>query len=98
MLPGCLGGIGDSLLVGRINSIREGTADLAQDLHWRDVACPTIGVVEQRWEGLACVGMGDGTPQRAPQPLDAVGLRVVGRCLDQHPLATQLLQQVPQQE
>ena len=39
--------MGDSLLVGRINSVCEGTADLAQDVHWRDRPCPGVAVFEQ---------------------------------------------------
>jgi hypothetical protein len=53
MLPGCLGGMRDGLMVGRIERVGEGAADLAQDLHRRDGPCPTIGVLQQRRERFA---------------------------------------------
>ena len=40
------------------------------------------------------MGVGHPRTQRAPQPLDAVGLRVIGRRIHQHEMATQLLQHV----
>ena len=98
MLPGCLGGMGDSLLVCGIDSVCEGAADLAQDLRWRDRPCPTVAVLQRGWQRFGREGMGEGTPQRAPQPLDAIGFRVIGRRLDEHQLATLLLQQLPQQQ
>src|SRR5579859_1255970 len=64
MLPGWLGGMGDSLLVGWINSVCEGAADLAQDLGSRDRPCPSVAVFEQRWERLVPMGVGDGTLRR----------------------------------
>src|SRR5438067_3221775 len=45
-------------------------------------------------EGLVPMGVGHPRTQRAPQPLDAVGLRVIGRRIHQHEMATQLLQHV----
>jgi hypothetical protein len=34
MLPGCSGGMRDSLMVDWFKVVCEGTADLAQDLYW----------------------------------------------------------------
>src|SRR6266498_1203173 len=61
MLPGCLGGMGDGLLVGGINSICEGAADLTQDLHWGKRARPVVSVLQEWQEDFARVS----APRRA---------------------------------
>jgi hypothetical protein len=71
---------------------------LPQNVEWRDGLRPGVGGLRQREERFAHVGMGDRTSQRAPQPFDAVGVRVIGRRLDQHELSTQVIEQLPQQE
>ena len=43
------------------------------------------------------MGVGDGAAQAAPQPRDAVGVRVIGRGVDQHQLLAQLGEQGAQQ-
>src|SRR6266705_1949961 len=58
---------------------RERAADLPEHLGRGDRVRPRIGVSDQVREGPALVGVGDRAAQAAPQPLDAVGLRVVGR-------------------
>jgi hypothetical protein len=68
----------DRLLVGC-----ERAADLRQHLRRRDRACLPVGVGHQVFKALTLVGVGDGAPQGPPQPLDAVGVRVLGRGVDQ---------------
>jgi hypothetical protein len=62
------------LLVGR-----EWAADLAEHLGWGGGACPPVGVGHQVRQTLALVRMSDRAAQAAPQPLDPVGIGVVGR-------------------
>ena len=88
--------MGDSLMVDRFKVVCEGTADLAQNLEWRDGPSPRVGVLQQRAECFARMGVGDGTPQRTPQPLDAVGLRIIRRRINQHELPTLLFEEVSQ--
>jgi len=59
---------------------------------------PGVGVCHQEGAGLACVGVCDRPAQRAPPPLDAVGLWVVGGRRDQDELTPQLGQQLPKEE
>ena len=56
---------------------RERAADLGQHLGWGDRVGPPVGVGDQLYEGLTLVGVGDRAAQAAPQPLDAVGVRVM---------------------
>ena len=98
MLPGCSSGVDKGVIVSRIEVGRERTADLAQNLEWRDGSSPRVGVLQQRAECFAHMGVGDGTPQRTPQPLDAVGLRIIRRRINQHELPTLLLEEVSQHE
>src|SRR6266705_4434419 len=51
---------------------------------------PPVGVGQQLRQGAALVGVGDGAAQGPPQPLDAVGVRVVGWGVDQHQLLAHL--------
>src|SRR3954467_14018317 len=97
MPPGWLGSVSNILVVGEIG-VSKRTADLTEDLDGRDGACPDISILQQRREGLTRVGMCDRAAERSPQPLDAVGLRIVGRRVDQHELTTQLIQQLAQLE
>src|SRR5216683_6462850 len=97
MLPGYSSGVYgmyENLIVSGIDIVGEGAADLAQHVRWRERARPSIGVVQQWRESFAPMGVGDRTSQRAPQPLDAVGLRVIGGRVDQDELTTQFLEQV----
>ena len=57
----------------------ERAADLRQHLGRGDRARPPVGVGDQVCERLAPVGVGDRAAQGPPQPLDAVGVGVVGR-------------------
>src|SRR4029453_11586825 len=97
MLPGCLGRIFEYPRQNRIEAVCEGAADLAKDLHWRDGGCPPVSVLKQRWESRSRVVVGDCTAEGAPQPLNAVGLRVVRRRIHQHERSTQLSQQLSEQ-
>src|SRR5437763_14465019 len=98
MLPGCLGGMFDSLSVRRIAGVCEGTADLAQDLHWWDVECPLGSVLKERRESLTRVVVGDRTAKRAPHPFDTVGLRIVSWGVNEHELTAQLGEQLAEQQ
>jgi hypothetical protein len=40
---------------------------------------PPVGVGQQVLEDLTLVGVGDHAAKRPPQPLDAVGIGIVGR-------------------
>ncbi len=57
----------------------EWAADLRQHLGRRDRVGPPVGVGHQVVEALTLVGVGDRAAQGPPQPLDPVGVRVVGR-------------------
>ena len=83
----------DGRLVGR-----ERAADLAEDLGWGGGVGPPVGVGDQLHQRLPPVGVGDRAAQGPPQPLDPVGVGVVGRGGDQHQLLAQLLQQPAQQQ
>jgi hypothetical protein len=63
---------------------RERAADLGQHLGRADRARPRLGVGQQVSQGGTTVGVGDRAAQRPPQPLDPVGIRVVGRGVDHH--------------
>jgi hypothetical protein len=76
---------------------RERAADLAEDLGRGDRCRPAVGVGDQLRQDAPLVGVGDPAAQGAPQPLDAVGVGVVGRGGDQRQLLAQLLQQGAQQ-
>src|SRR6266498_3611276 len=78
----------DRLLVGC-----ERAADLRQHLGRRDRLRPPVGVGCQVLEALTLVGVGDRAAQGPPQPLDAVGVGVVGGGVDQHQLLPELLEQ-----
>src|SRR6266511_1928187 len=82
----------DRLLVGC-----ERAADLRQHLGRRDRLRPPVGVGCQVLEALTLVGVGDRAAQGPPQPLDAVGVGVVGGGVDQHQLLPELLEQGAQQ-
>src|SRR5215470_5803568 len=97
MPPGWSGSMSKVLVVGEIG-VSERTADLTEDVDGRDGVRPNISILQQRREGLARVAMRDRAAERSPQPLDAVGLRVVRRRVDQHELTTELLQQLAQLE
>jgi len=60
----------------------ERAADPRQHLGWGDRAGPPVGVGHQVFKALTLVGVGDRAAQGPPQPLDAVGVGVVGgrRC------------------
>ena len=58
---------------------REGAADLRQHLGRGDRVRPPVGIGHQVCQQLTLVGVGDGAPQGPPQPLDAVGVGIVGR-------------------
>ena len=75
----------------------ERAADLGQHLGRGDGVGPPVGVGYQVGESLASVGVGDGAAQATPQPLDPVGVRVVGGGVDQDQLLAQLFQQPTQQ-
>ena len=53
----------------------EGAADLGQDLGRADVAGPFVGVGQQRFEGLAAVGVGDRAAEQRVAPPVAQGDR-----------------------
>src|SRR6266436_7590811 len=101
MLPGrkCRSGSMGEFLVGwRFGWVCEGAANLAEYRCWGDGLSPSVGVLQQEREYFARVGVGDCPPERPPQPLDTVGLRVVRRRVDQHELSAQLIEELPQQE
>jgi hypothetical protein len=54
----------------------ERAANLRQHLRRRDRARPLVGVGHQVRQALTLVSVGDRAAQAAPQPLDAVGVRV----------------------
>src|SRR6266849_6950156 len=101
MLPGrnCRSGsLGEFLVSGWSGWVCEGTANLAEHRYWGEGLSPSVGVFQQERECFACVGVGDNAAERAPQPLNTVGLRIVGRGVDQHELSTQLIEELSQQE
>src|SRR5215203_124829 len=98
MLPGCLGSMFEYPRLSRIDDDGEGTADLAKDLHWRDVECPLVSVLKQRRESLTRVVVGDCTAKRAPQPFDTVGLWIVSGGVHEHELTAQLGEQLAEQQ
>jgi hypothetical protein len=75
----------------------ERTADLRQHLARGDRARPPVGVGGQVFKALTLVGVGDRAAQGPPQPLDAVGVGIIGGGVDQHQLLAHLLQQRAQQ-
>src|SRR5919199_3360544 len=97
MLPGLSGSMSEMGLV-RERSIGKRAADLTEDLSWGQPVRPGISVLEQWWESLVGMRVGDGTTKCSPEPLDAVGVRIVGGRVDQHELTSELRQQVSQQE
>ena len=69
MLPGCSSGVDKALIVSRLKIVRERAADLPQDLEWSDGLGPGVGVLQQRGERLAGVGVGDRTSRLHPMRL-----------------------------
>jgi len=85
MLPGLSGCTGELEISGEI-IFGERTADLTEDLERGDGACPGIGILQERWEGLTGMRVRDGPAQRSPEPLDTMGLGSIGGRVDQHQL------------
>jgi hypothetical protein len=73
MLPGLSGGTGEFLIIDGI-AIGERSADLTEDVGRGNRVCPAIGVLEQRWEGLAGMRMRDGAAERSPEPFTGPNL------------------------
>src|SRR6266567_953369 len=69
MLPGCSSGVDKALIVSRLKIVRERAADLPQDLEWSDGLGPGVGVLQQRGERFAGVGVGDRTSRLHPMRL-----------------------------
>ncbi len=61
-------------------------------------SAPSVGVLKQWQQALERVSVGDTTAQRPPEPFGAVGVWIVGGRVHQHELATQLSEQLAQQE
>ena len=97
MLPGLSGCMGELLIGGEVR-VGERAADLTEDLGGGNGVCPGIGVRQQWWEGLTGMRVGDGPAQRSPEPLDTIGLGIIGGGVDQHQLTPQFLQQRSHQE
>jgi hypothetical protein len=74
----------------------EWAADRRQHLGRADRARPLLGISQQLGQAGTLMGVGDGAAQRAPPPLDPVGVRVIGGGVDQHQVLAQLGQQPPQ--
>src|SRR5436190_23153334 len=98
MLPGCSGGMIDHLRLSWIEGACERAADLAEDVPRRDGGRPRVSILKQRLQSLTRMAMSDRTAEGAPQPLDAVGLRIVRRGVHQHELPAQLGQQLSEQQ
>ena len=81
MLPGRSCCMIEFLADGGLLLGRERAADLAEHLGWVMVRA-TGRCRLPAPQRLALVGMGDRSAQAAPQPLDPVGLRVIGRGVD----------------
>ena len=77
--------MGKRLVIDEVG-VSEGTADLMENLSWGDGACPGIGILQERWEGLTGMRVRDGPAQRSPEPLDTMGLGSIGGRVDQHQL------------
>ena len=77
MLPGFSGRMSKCLVIGG-TGIGEGAADLAEDIGRRDRVGPGISILQQWGQAVAGMRMRDGTAERPPEPLDAIGVRVVG--------------------
>src|SRR4029453_814493 len=101
MLPGkeCRAGSMSEFLIWLLHGrVREGAANLAEDVNGRNGVRPSVGILQQRRERFARVSVSDSTAERTPQPLDPIGLGVVRRRVHQDELATQVLEQFSQQE
>ena len=72
-----------SELLWRRGLVSKGAADVGEHLSGRQRVGPYRGVVEQLLQRLALMIVRHRRAQSAPEPLDPIGVRVVGGCVVQ---------------